>query len=76
MEILLKGNLTQKEHLAEAMKITIGQLEEGNKLYVAIRTVETESIEINKATIAQQMAEKAYDTGKVNTKQMVPAVFE
>jgi hypothetical protein len=28
------------------------------------------------ATIAQQMAEKAYDTGKVNTEQMIPAVFK
>jgi hypothetical protein len=76
METLLKGNLTRKEHLAEATKVAVGQLKEGDELYVAIRTVKTEPIEINKATIAQQMAEKAYNAGKVNTEQTIPAVFK
>jgi hypothetical protein len=51
METLLKGNLTIKEHLAKATKIATSQLE-GDELYIAIRTVKMESIEINKATIA------------------------
>jgi hypothetical protein len=76
METLLKGNLTRKEHLAKATKIATSQLEEGDGLYIAIRTVKIESIEINKATITQQMAEKAYDAGKVNTEETVPAVFK
>jgi Reverse transcriptase (RNA-dependent DNA polymerase) len=76
METLLKGNLTRKEHLAKATKIATSQLKEGDELYIAIRTVKTESIEINKVTIAQQMAEKAYDAGKVNMEEMVPMVFK
>jgi hypothetical protein len=76
METLLKGNLTRREHLAEATRVAAGQLEEGDKLYVAIRTIKSEPIEVNKATIAQQMAEKAYDAGKVNMEQTVPVVFK
>jgi hypothetical protein len=45
-------------------------------MYVAIRTIKSETIEVNKATITQQMAEKAYDAGKVNMEQTVPAVFK
>jgi hypothetical protein len=69
METLLKGNLTRKEHLAKATQIVTSQLEEGDELYVAIRTIKMEAIKINKVTIAQQMAEKAYDAGKVNMEQ-------
>jgi hypothetical protein len=76
METLLKGNLTRREHLAEAMRVAAGQLEEGDELYVAIRMIKSGSVEINKVTIAQQMAEKAYDTGKVNTEQTVPTLFK
>jgi hypothetical protein len=76
VETLLKGNLTRKEHLAKATRVMVSQLEEGDELYVAIRTVKTETVKINKATIAQQMAEKAYDTGKVNMEEMVPVVFK
>jgi hypothetical protein len=76
METLLRGNLTRKEHLAEATRVAAGQLEEGDELYVAIRTIKSEPIEANKATIAQQMAEKAYDAGKVNMEQTVPVVFK
>jgi hypothetical protein len=76
METLLKGNLTRREQLAEATRVAAGQLEEGDELYVAIRTIKSEPIEVNKATIAQQMAEKAYNAGKVNMEQTVPAVFK
>jgi hypothetical protein len=76
METLLKGNLTRREHLAKAMRVAAGQLKEGNELYIAIKTVKSEPVEVNKVTIAQQMAEKAYDPGKVNTEQTVPTVFK
>jgi hypothetical protein len=56
METLLKGNLTRREQLAKATRVAAGQLEEGDELYVAIRTIKSEPVEVNKATIAQQMA--------------------
>jgi Reverse transcriptase (RNA-dependent DNA polymerase) len=76
IETLLKGNMTQKEHLAKVTKVAISQLEEGNELYVTIKAVKMELIKINKMTITQQMAEKAYNTGKVNMEQTVPMVFK
>jgi hypothetical protein len=76
METLLKGNLTRKEYLTEATRMAAGQLEDGDELYVAIKTIKTKPVEVNKATIAQQMAEKAYDAGKVNTEQTIPVVFK
>jgi len=33
-------------------------------------------MQIRKTTLAQQMAEKAYDATKVNTEESVPAVFK
>jgi hypothetical protein len=33
-------------------------------------------MDINKTTLAQQMAEKAYDTNKVNTEETIPTVFK
>jgi hypothetical protein len=38
--------------------------------------IKSEPIEVNKVTIAQQIAEKAYNAGKVNMEQTVPAVFK
>jgi hypothetical protein len=76
METLLKGDLTRKDHLKEATKVAITQLKEGDKLYIVIKAIRTEPIKINKTTIAQQMAEKAYDAGKVNTEQTIPAGFK
>jgi hypothetical protein len=52
METLLKGKLTGRKHLAKATRVVAEQLKESDELYVTIRTIKTESIEINKATIA------------------------
>jgi hypothetical protein len=75
IETLLKGNLTRNEQRQEATKIAIAQLEEGDELYMAIQFIKTDPVEINKMTLAQQMAEKAYNTSKVNTEDTIPAVF-
>jgi hypothetical protein len=38
METLLKGNITRREQLAKATRVAASQLEEGDELYIAIRT--------------------------------------
>jgi len=50
-------------------------LEEGDELIMTIEVLEPEPMKIRKTTLAQQMAEKAYDGTKVNTEESVPAAF-
>jgi len=42
---------------------------------MTVEVLEPEPMKIRKTTIAQQMAEKAYDGAKVNTEESVPAAF-
>jgi hypothetical protein len=71
----LKAKITKLEHLQRARQIAIEQMEEGDELYMAVRFVQEEAV-IRKTTIAQQMAEKAYDATTVNTEATIPAVFK
>jgi len=50
-------------------------LEEGDKLIMTVEVLEPEPMQIRKMTLAQQMAEKAYDGTKVNTEESVPTAF-
>jgi hypothetical protein len=43
---------------------------------MAIQFIKADPVEINKTTLAQQMAEKAYNANKVNMEETVPAVFK
>jgi len=74
-ETLIKGNLTQKEFLQHVQTVAIAQLEEGDELIMTVEALEPEPMKIRKTTIAQQMAEKAYNSAKVNTEETVPAAF-
>jgi hypothetical protein len=40
------------------------------------RKVIPEPLELNKMTLAQQMAEKAYDASKVNTEATIPTAYK
>jgi len=73
--MLIKGKLTQKEFLQHIQMVAIAQLEEGNKLIMTVEVLEPEPMQIRKTTLAQQMAEKAYDSTKVNTEESVPVAF-
>src|SRR5712675_1875420 len=74
-ETLIKGKLTQKEFLQHVQTVAIAQLEEGDELIMTVEALEPEPMKIRKTTLAQQMAEKAYDGTKVNTEESVPAAF-
>jgi len=74
-EMLIKGKLTQKEFLQHIQMVAIAQLEEGNKLIMTVEVLEPEPMQIRKTTLVQQMAEKAYDSTKVNTEESVPVAF-
>jgi len=76
VETLVSGKLTQKEYLQHVQTVTIAQLEEGDELIMSLEVLGQEPMHIRKTTLAQQMAEKAYDTTKVNTEETVPAVFK
>jgi len=53
--------MTQQEYLQHIQEIAIAQLEEGNELIMSLEVLGQEPIHIRKTTLAQQMAEKAYD---------------
>ena len=72
---LIKGKLTQKEFLQHIQMVAITQLEEGDELIMTVKVLEPEPMQIRKTTLVQQMAEKAYDSTKVNTEETVPAAF-
>jgi len=74
-EMLIKGKLTQKEFLQHVQTVAIAQLEEGDELIMMIEVLEPKPMKIRKTTLAQQMAEKAYDGTKVNMEETVPAAF-
>jgi len=74
-ETLIKGKLTQKEFLQHVQMVAITQLEEGDELIMTVEVLEPEPMKIRKTTLVQQMAEKAYDSTKVNTEESVPAAF-
>src|SRR5712671_2639844 len=74
-ETLIKGKLTQKEFLQHVQMVAIAQLEEGDELIMTVEVLEPEPMKIRKTTLAQQMAEKAYDSTKVNMEESVPTAF-
>jgi len=76
VETLVSGKLTQKEYLQHVQTVAIAQLEEGDELIMSLEVLGEEPMKIRKTTLAQQMAEKAYDATKVNTEESVPAVFK
>src|SRR5712675_2272023 len=76
VEMLVSGKLTQKEYLQHMQTIAIAQLEEGDELIMSLEVLGQEPMHIRKTTLAQQMAEKAYNATKVNTEETVPAVFK
>src|SRR5712671_4244240 len=76
VETLVSGKLTQKEYLQHMQTVAIAQLEEGDELIMSLEVLGEEPMKIRKSTLAQQMAEKAYDATKVNTEETVPAVFK
>jgi len=73
---LIHGRMTQKEFLKHIQEITIAQLEDGDELIMSMEVLEPEPMQIRKTTLAQQMAEKAYDATKVNTEETVPEIFK
>jgi len=75
-QTLVHGKLTQKEFLHHVQAIAIAQMEEGDELIMSMEVLEPEPMQIRKMTLAQQMAEKAYDATKVNMEATVPAVFK
>jgi len=75
-QTLVHGKLTQKEFLRHVQATAIAQMEEGDELIMSMEVLEPEPMHIRKTTLAQQMAEKAYDATKVNTEATVPAVFK
>jgi len=72
VETLIKGKLTQKEFLQHVQTVAIAQLEEGDELIMTVEVLEPEPMKIRKTTLAQQMAEKAYDSTKVIRKNLSP----
>src|SRR5712672_2591011 len=76
VETLVSGKLTQREYLQHVQTVAIAQLEEGDELIMSLEVLGEEPMQIRKTTLAQQMAEKAYDATKVNTEESVPAVFK
>ena len=57
-------------------EVAIAQLEEGNELIMSLEVLGEEPMKLCKTTLAQQMAEKAYDATKVNMEESVPTVFK
>jgi len=53
-------------------EVAIAQLEEGNELIMSLEVLGEEPMKLCKTTLAQQMAEKAYDATKVNMEESVP----
>jgi len=43
---------------------------------MSLEVLGEEPMQLHKTTLAQQMAEKAYDATKVNTEESVPTVFK
>src|SRR5712672_4748494 len=76
VETLVSGKLTQKEYLQHMQTVAIAQLEEGDELIMSLEVLGQEPMHIRKTTLAQQMAERAYDATKVNTEETVPVVFK
>ena len=70
-----RTEITNTEFIRAAREEVITQLEDGDELYMAIKYVNGETLKIRKTTLAQQMAEKAYDPAKVNSEQTIPVVF-
>jgi len=68
--------MTQQEYLSHVQKVAIAQLEEGDELIMSLEVLGEEPMKLRKTTLAQQMAEMAYDATKVNTEDTVPAVFK
>jgi hypothetical protein len=68
--------MSQKEYIRYVRQVAIDQLEDGDELIMTIKRIAPEPLDIKKTTFAQQMAEKAYDKGKVNTEETIPAVFK
>jgi len=61
--------------LQHIQTVAIAQLEEGDELIMTVEVLEPEPMKIRKTTLAQQMAEKAYDGTKVNMEESVPMAF-
>jgi len=76
VETLVAGKMTQQEYLQHVQTVAIAQLEEGDELIMSLEVLGQEPMQIRKTTLAQQMAEKAYDATKVNTEETIPAVFK
>jgi len=51
-------------------------MEEGDELIMSMEVLEPGPMQIRKTTLAQQMAEKAYDATKVNMEATIPTVFK
>ena len=75
-QTLVKGRMTQKEFLTHIQEVAIAQIEDGDELIMSMEVLEPEPMQIRKTTLAQQMAEKAYDATKVNTEETVPLEFK
>jgi hypothetical protein len=76
IETLVHGKMSQKEYIHYVRQVAIDQLEDGDELIMTIKRIAPEPLELKKTTFAQQMAEKAYDKGKVNTEETIPTVFK
>src|SRR5712675_263857 len=76
VETLVHRKMTQQEYLQHIQEIAIAQLEEGNELIMSLEVLGQEPIHIRKTTLAQQIAEKAYEATVVNTEETVPAVYK
>ena len=75
-EMLVKGRLTQKEFLRHVQEVAISQVEEGDEIIMTVHILEPEPMQIRKMTLAQQMAEKAYNPASVNTEETIPMAFK
>jgi len=76
VQTLVHGKFTQQEFLQHIQATAITQMEEGDELIMSMEVLEPEPMRIRKTTLAQQMAEKAYDATKVNTEATIPTVFK
>jgi len=75
-QTLVHSKLSQKEFLHHVKAIAIAQMEEGDELIMSMEVLEPEPMRIRKTTLAQQMAEKAYNATKVNMEATIPTVFK
>jgi len=69
VEMLVAGKMTQQEYLRHVQTIAIAQLEEGDELIMSLEVLGQEPMHIRKTTLAQQMAEKAYDATRLIRKK-------